>query len=206
MFIQVKLQDVINVAPDKFGQDHRLGISERIGDKYVGKILPKPINGLVVALWGLEKVGDENSNTGYIFPGDGQTFFGDVSYKVTFTLAVFQPKVNELFTGTLVSGSENGLVVNIGFVDIHVPPSCLMAPSVWDNVQQAWAWQYQVEEGEAPVNLIYEYSQQIRVRIAKADINIDDNSVNSSSLELVGACDWDGLGMLSWWDEKQEES
>ena len=133
MFVHIRVQDVINVAPSKFGMDYKAAITDRIGDKYVGKIMPKPVSGLVISLFELEKVGDKESNAGYIFPGDGQTFFGDISYKVTFTLVVFRPKLNELFTGKVVRSDHSGVFVNIGFAEIHVLPVLMMPPSVFDQ-------------------------------------------------------------------------
>ena len=203
MFVHIRVSDVINVAPGKFGQDYRAAISDRIGDKYVGKIMPKPVNGLVIALFQLEKVGDGESNTGYIFPGDGQTFFGDVSYKVVFTLVVFRPRLNELFTGKIVRSDAGGVLVDIGFAEIHVPPGLMMPPSVYDEISKVWAWQFQCEDDEG-VNLFYNMGQDIRVRIAKCDFKLaqrEDVKHQNIKMQLVGACDTDGLGMLSWWNE-----
>ncbi len=136
VFVQIRVEDVINVSPDKFGEDYKQAITDRIGDKYVGAILPKPVNGLVVALFELERVGDKDNTTGYIFPGDNAVFFGDVSYKCIFTLVVFQPKVNELFTAQIESQDEQGLLLDLEFIKVPIPSQLLMQPAVYDKVQE----------------------------------------------------------------------
>jgi len=106
----VKVEDVVRIPPDKFGEDLTKVASEVLTEKYVGTLSPDL--GLILAVTDVEVEPE-----GTIIPGDGATY-----HRAIVELLTFYPVVNEVVTGIVVDVKRIGLFVNIGPVDalVHI--------------------------------------------------------------------------------------
>ncbi len=230
--------------------------------------------GLCICFYDLLEAGDP-----IIYPAEGSCH-----QAVMFRLVMFQPFIGEILVGRVVTCTEEGVRVTLGFFDeIFVPASLLQSPSLFDKVRSVWLWnldtggdedeEFAMEVGylvrttyppdlpelyyaDQIVPLCSRVSSQVRVRVRKVEFTgpspslkapphgvgetRPDNSsgqtyppvsgdgilhpstapppsgalplrVRSSSMgsvedalrppvmRIVGSCNEDGLGMLSWW-------
>lgn len=106
-----------------------------------------------------------------------------------------------------------------------MPPASLQHPSRYEEAEQAWVWEYPVDDGEKH-DLYMDIGEIIKFRVTE-EIFEDNSPVGpptndkqsattapSTSIEIktpykiLGAINESGLGLLSWWDShnKPEES
>ncbi|KOX77413.1 DNA-directed RNA polymerase III subunit RPC8 [Melipona quadrifasciata] len=118
----------------------------------------------------------------YIFPGDGASHT-----KVVFLTLGF-------------------------FEDIVIPPHKLQHPSRFDQMEQAWVWEYDTGDGEKH-DLFMDAGEIIRFRVISETFtealptgpNMSgetetSEAKNTSPYSLGGAIDEQGLGLLTWWE------
>jgi DNA-directed RNA polymerase subunit E'/Rpb7 len=48
-----------------------------------------------------------------------------------------------LLKGTVKSQSEDGIVVDLGFIEAFIPAALTMENSYFDEEQSAWIWKYE---------------------------------------------------------------
>lgn len=114
-----------------------------------------------------------------ILPGDGSSHT-----EVIFRYIVFRPQIGEVVTGKIRCCSRDGvhgeleqdtlyritsnhlpLSVTLGFFDdILIPPEVLQHPSRFEEAEQAWVWEYPVEDGSKH-DLYMDIGETIKFRV-----------------------------------------
>jgi len=114
MFKLLVLEDTIRIPPDKFSEPLKQAGHEQLRMKYEGMVDDEL--GYVVAVTNIKV-----SPTGKIIPGDGATY-----HKVSFSLLIFYPKIQEVVEGEIVEIADFGAFVRIGPIDALLHVSQLM--------------------------------------------------------------------------------
>lgn len=97
-----------------------------------------------------------------ILPGDGASHT-----EVLFRYIVFRPLVGNIITGKIRSCSHEGVHVTLGFFDdILIPPTALQHPSRFDETEQAWVWEYPLEDG-GKHDLFMDIGEPIKFRVSR---------------------------------------
>jgi DNA-directed RNA polymerase III subunit RPC8 len=81
---------------------------------------------------------------------------------VHFRLIVFRPFKGEILMGKLISSSDMGLRISMGFFDdIFVPaPAMLFEPSRFSDVEKVWIWE------SSPESILYfDHNEMVRFRV-----------------------------------------
>lgn len=95
-----------------------------------------------------------------ILPGDGSSHT-----EVIFRYIVFRPQVGEIITAKIRCCSRDGVHVTLGFFDdILIPPTVLQHPSRYEEAEQAWVWEYPVEDGSKH-DLYMDIGETIKFRV-----------------------------------------
>ncbi|XP_053953345.1 DNA-directed RNA polymerase III subunit RPC8 isoform X2 [Anastrepha ludens] len=219
MFVLAELKDTIRIAPDQFHLKLVEAIRDEINRKLANKVL---LNlGLCIALKDIVSLKDS-----IILPGDGASHT-----EVLFRYIVFRPAIGSVLTGKIRSCSREGVHVTLGFFDdILIPPSALQHPSRFEEAEQAWVWEYPLEDG-AKHDLFMDIGEPIKFRVSreifeesspigppKTDTQQASTSAVASAAaaastqqtevktpyRIVAAINESGLGVLSWWDQQNE--
>lgn len=116
-------------------------------------------------------------------PGDGASHT-----EILFRYIVFRPRTGDIITGKIRSCSREGvhgepvyailftecrninhfveIAVTLGFFDdILIPPTALQHPSRFEEAEQAWVWEYPLEEG-ATHDLYMDIGEPIKFRVS----------------------------------------
>uniref|UniRef100_A0A0A1XBB3 DNA-directed RNA polymerase III subunit RPC8 n=1 Tax=Zeugodacus cucurbitae TaxID=28588 RepID=A0A0A1XBB3_ZEUCU len=219
MFVLAELKDTIRIAPDQFQLKLVEAIRDEINRKLANKVL---LNlGLCIALKDIVSLKDS-----IILPGDGASHT-----EVLFRYIVFRPTIGSILTGKIRSCSREGVHVTLGFFDdILIPPSALQHPSRFEEAEQAWVWEYPLEDG-AKHDLFMDIGEPIKFRVSreifeesspigppKTDPQQASTSAAASAAaaastqqtevktpyRIVAAINESGLGVLSWWDQQNQ--
>ncbi|XP_054735500.1 DNA-directed RNA polymerase III subunit RPC8-like [Anastrepha obliqua] len=219
MFVLAELKDTIRIAPDQFHLKLVEAIRDEINRKLANKVL---LNlGLCIALKDIVSLKDS-----IILPGDGASHT-----EVLFRYIVFRPAIGSVLTGKIRSCSREGVHVTLGFFDdILIPPSALQHPSRFEEAEQAWVWEYPLEDG-AKHDLFMDIGEPIKFRVSreifeesspigppKTDTQQASTSAAASAAaaastqqtevktpyRIVAAINESGLGVLSWWDQQNQ--
>lgn len=137
--------------------------------------------GLCIVLKDIIRIGDS-----IILPGDGASHT-----EILFRYIVFRPRIGDIITGKIRSCSREGVhgmscltfhfkykylrsvnpialcvfLVTLGFFDdILIPPTALQHPSRYVEGEQAWVWEYPVEEGSTH-DLYMDIGESIKFRV-----------------------------------------
>ncbi|XP_058465160.1 DNA-directed RNA polymerase III subunit RPC8 [Malaya genurostris] len=209
MFVLAELKDTVRIAPELFNLKLPEAIKDEINRKLANKVL---LNiGLCIALKDIVKLGDS-----IILPGDGASHT-----EVNFRYIVFRPMIGDVITGKIRSCSREGVHVTLGFFDdILVPPSALQHPSRFEEAEQAWVWEYPLEDGKKH-DLYMDIGENIKFRVSgevfeeSSPIGPPDQETPSTSTtttdtnktpyRIVAAINESGLGLLSWWVTQSQE-
>lgn len=205
MFILSKLKDLVRIPPDQFHRDGVSAITHELNVKYSNKIIPHV--GLSVCIYDLLEV-DE----GQLRPGDGSSYIN-----VTFRCVVFKPFVGEILTGWIKKIDSEGIRVStLGmFDDIFIPKNMMFEGSSYSVEDKAWVWR--MEDG---TELYLDVNEMIRFRVeeelfvdvkppspkeveeAQQEAEADDIEPREkiSAYTILGSCQTDGMGLVSWWD------
>ncbi len=110
MFRLAKIEDVVRIQPNRFGEDLEKVASDVLTEKYVGSLHPDL--GLILAITDVKV-----EPVGTIIPGDGATY-----HRALVELIAFYPMVKEVVDGVVVDVKHIGAFVNIGPLDalVHV--------------------------------------------------------------------------------------
>uniref|UniRef100_A0A182WD51 DNA-directed RNA polymerase III subunit RPC8 n=1 Tax=Anopheles minimus TaxID=112268 RepID=A0A182WD51_9DIPT len=219
MFVLAELKDNVRIAPELFGLKLPEAIKDEINRKLANKVLLNV--GLCIALKDIIKLGDS-----IILPGDGASHT-----EVNFRYIVFRPIIGDVITGKIRSCSREGVHITLGFFDdILIPPSALQHPSRYEEAEQAWVWEYPLEDGNTH-DLYMDIGESIKFRVSgevfeeSSPIGPPDQEVPSSGAgtssggagtssvtegnktpyRIVAAINESGLGLLSWWVQQSQE-
>ncbi|XP_011188399.2 DNA-directed RNA polymerase III subunit RPC8 [Zeugodacus cucurbitae] len=219
MFVLAELKDTIRIAPDQFQLKLVEAIRDEINRKLANKVL---LNlGLCIALKDIVSLKDS-----IILPGDGASHT-----EVLFRYIVFRPTIGSILTGKIRSCSREGVHVTLGFFDdILIPPSALQHPSRFEEAEQAWVWEYPLEDG-AKHDLFMDIGEPIKFRVSREIFEesspigppkTDPQQASTSAAataaaaassqqtevktpyRIVAAINESGLGVLSWWDQQNQ--
>lgn len=203
MFVLSEMKDTVQIVPSLFSVETNEAVIDALNKKLANKVVHNV--GLCIALWDILKLEDS-----YIFPGDG-------SYHtvVHFRYVVFRPFVDEILVGKIKSCSKEGVNVSLGFFDdIIITSDSLQHPTRFDENEQLWAWEYEVEDSKH--DLFMDIGEEIRFRVvdqtfidttptgpdgSKLDQSQDssDPEAKKSPFTITGSITEPGLGLLSWW-------
>lgn len=208
MFVLSTFQDTIRVPPKHLGSPIEDVLADELNLRLANKVVLNV--GLVICLNDIVEVGES-----YIFNGDGA-----IHTKCKFRMIVFRPQIGEVLCGTLRSGSKEGLKISLGFFDsIVVPSQQLNEPSIFNETDQTWTWNYN-DEGQTHV-LRLEIGEQVRFRVhsesfvdispqgpvggsgtaSTGNIQIAKNELDKKEVPytIVGSICESGLGLVKWW-------
>ena len=110
----MKVEDVIRIPPEKFGEPIEEVALEELRKMYVD--LHDEELGCVIAV-----VDAEVDPVGKLLPGDGASY-----NKVRFTLLTFKPEIQEVVEGDVVSTMDFGAFIRIGPIDALLHKSQMM--------------------------------------------------------------------------------
>ncbi|KAM7357898.1 RNA polymerase III subunit H isoform 2-T2 [Cochliomyia hominivorax] len=155
MFALAELKDTIRIAPEQFNLKLVEAIRDEINRKLANKVLLNV--GLCIALKDIVSLKDS-----IILPGDGASHT-----EVIFRYIVFRPSIGNVLTGKIRSCSHEGVHVTLGFFDdILIPPTALQHPSRFDETEQAWVWEYPLEDG-GKHDLFMDIGEPIKFRVSR---------------------------------------
>ncbi|CCH40848.1 DNA-directed RNA polymerase III subunit [Wickerhamomyces ciferrii] len=206
MFILSRLSDLIRIPPDQFNKEPKKALLNELHKKYSNKIIQNL--GFVVSVWDLIKIDD-----GLLKPGDGGSYI-----KCIVRVIVFRPFVGEILTGWIDKCTPDGLKIKMAFFDdIFIPKAALFEGCEFSLNDNAWIWN---ADG---AQLYLDVNEKIRFRVEqeifrnvkpKGPTSIDgtvitndddedndnENAEKPSSYAILGSCQADGMGLVSWWD------
>ncbi len=105
MYQLVRLEGLVRIPPEKFGEPLEKAAKDILREEYEGTIDPEL--GVIVAVLNVEV-----SEAGLIVPGDGATYH-DVKYEVL----TFIPQMQEVVEGEVVEVTDFGIFVRLGPID-----------------------------------------------------------------------------------------
>ncbi|AMD22749.1 HHL021Cp [Eremothecium sinecaudum] len=210
MFILTKIRDLVRIPPDQFRRDTISATKHQLNNKFANKVIPHV--GLCITVYDLLAV-DE----GQLKPGDGAAYIN-----VTFRALVFKPVVGEIITGWISKCTAEGIKVSLLglFEDIFIPKNMLFDGCYYSVEDTAWVWPMDEE-----TKLYFDINEKIRFRIEQEIfLDVKPKSPKERELEeqakekedlteeerrkfekppayaLVGSCQTDGMGLVSWWE------
>ncbi|MGD2251062.1 MAG: DNA-directed RNA polymerase [Candidatus Methanofastidiosia archaeon] len=181
MYKKVKLQDVVRVPPEKFGDNLKEAIISILQESYAG-IWEKNL-GLVLSIMDVHEIG-----TGKVIPGDGAAYY-DVVYEVL----TYDPVMHEVVEGEIAEILEFGAFVRLGPVDGLVHVSQITNDFIsFDSKQRTLAAK---ESGR-----MLKEGDRVRARIVTISKKKDGTKIGLTLRQP-------GLGKLQWIEEdlKKEE-
>ena len=153
---------------------------------------------------------------------------GHVQVNVDIGVLVFNPWKGEVLKGKIKEQSEEGIVVDLDFVEAFIPAALTMENSYFDPELQIWVWKY---EGNynclfiLEYDLYYDNGKEIRFAVHSTDFskiqtinqhtevalvnNENSDHQDIKSLEktkrgvykVIGSWQTDGLGLSLWWEQ-----
>lgn len=203
MFVLSRLSDLIRIPPDQFNKKAKNSLIAELNKKYANKIINNL--GLVVSVWDLIKVDD-----GLLKPGDGASFI-----KCVVRVVVFRPFVGEILTGWIEKCTPEGLKIKMEFFnDIFIPKNLLFEGSEYSINDNAWIWDADGTKLYLDINekIRFRVEEEIFVNVKPKGPNIEDSQKTNDdennndyenkqpSYVILGGCQTDGMGCVSWWD------
>lgn len=101
-----------------------------------------------------------------------------------------------------------------------IPATALQHPSRYEEAEQAWVWEYPLEDG-GHHDLFMDINNPIKFKVTGEAFEesspigppiVDEtNSATTSNAEpkvpyrITGAINESGLGLLSWWDQQNQD-
>ncbi|THZ17712.1 hypothetical protein D6C89_08644, partial [Aureobasidium pullulans] len=200
----VTIADLIQISPQDFEKRSAQAIEDNINLKYADKVIHRV--GLCVALYDILQTSE-----GLIGHGTGI-----VNVNVDFRMIVFRPFKGEILTGKILSSSDMGIRISMGFFDdIFVPaPGMLFEPAkhhLTEDGERVWVWE------TAPDNLLYfDVNEVVKFRVEAetwTDLSPEKQPApgeeveiyRRSPYEITASMQLSGLGPAFWWREPDEE-
>ncbi|KAG2161425.1 hypothetical protein VTO58DRAFT_110113 [Aureobasidium pullulans] len=204
MYIIVTIADLIQISPQDFEKRSAQAIEDNINLKYADKVIHRV--GLCVALYDILQTSE-----GLIGHGTGI-----VNVNVDFRMIVFRPFKGEILTGKILSSSDMGIRISMGFFDdIFVPaPGMLFEPAkhhLTEDGERVWVWE------TAPDNLLYfDVNEVVKFRVEAetwTDLSPEKQPApgeevevyRRSPYEITASMQLSGLGPAFWWREPDEK-
>jgi len=204
MYIIVTIADLIQISPQDFEKRSAQAIEDNINTKYADKVIHRI--GLCVALYDILQTSE-----GLIGHGTGI-----VNVNVDFRMIVFRPFKGEILMGKILSSSDMGIRISMGFFDdIFVPaPGMVFDPARYIQTEEGeWVWVWE----SAPESLLYfDVNEMVRFRVEAetwTDLSPEKQPApgeevevyRRSPYEITGSMQLSGLGPALWWAEPDEE-
>jgi len=220
---QVTIADLIQISPQDFEKCSAQAIEDNINAKYADKVIHRI--GLCVALYDIL-----NTSEGLIGHGTGI-----VNVNVDFRMIVFRPFKGEICMGKILSSSDMGIRISMGFFDdIFVPaPGMVFDPAKYIKTEEGdWVWVWE----SAPESLLYfDVNEMVRFRVEAetwTDLSPEKQPAPGEEVEvyrrspyeitvsawksllplkvgmlihLQASMQLSGLGPALWWAEPDEE-
>ncbi|OAE28249.1 hypothetical protein AXG93_4492s1400 [Marchantia polymorpha subsp. ruderalis] len=84
------------------------------------------------------------------------------------------------------------------FEDIHIPEHLLQQPSVFDEEEKLWIWNFNGND------MFMDLDEEVRFRVVQVKyptipIEQDKGAKPFAPMEITGDINADGLGLVSWW-------
>lgn len=209
MFMLAELKDNIRITPDQFNLRLPDALRDEINRKLANKVLLHV--GLCISMKDIIKLGDS-----VILPGDGASHT-----EVFYRYIVFRAIPNEVLTGKIRSCTREGVHVTLGFFDdILIPPDALQYPSRFEEAEQAWVWEYPLDDG-GHHDLFMDTGNVIKFKVTREIFEescpaghgppVKEEASTSKQAEtkipywIEGAINEPGLGVINWWDSQDAE-
>lgn len=189
MFVLSNFTDVVRLAPDSFSSTTELALTQAINGKFANKVVEGV--GLCVCLFDILAATD-----GTIKAGDGGAFLN-----VEFRLVVFRPFRGEVLTGTVVSCSEAGVKISMGFFDdILVPAHMLPENTVYQH-EGGGGYLWQTDDQTLDIQV----DDAVRFRVEDEHF-VDCTPGKKGEVQqgiapysLTCSMGTPGLGVVGWW-------
>ncbi|KAL3685631.1 hypothetical protein R1sor_003653 [Riccia sorocarpa] len=187
MFVLTKFKHEVRVAPQKLSLPLLEALTGEIQTLFFDKVI-KDV-GLCITLYDVRAI-----EGGFVFPGDGAPRF-----TVDFQLVMFRPFIGEVITGKLKRCDKTGLYVSLQFFeDIHIPEHLLQQPSVFDEDEKLWIWNFNGND------MFMDLEEEVRFRVVQVKYPTipteqDKGAKPFAPMEIIGDINADGLGLVSWW-------
>ncbi|KAG7191817.1 DNA-directed RNA polymerase III subunit rpc25 [Scheffersomyces spartinae] len=196
MYILSEIEDLIRVPPSSFNVPIKLSVTDELHQKYSNRVVGGL--GLVVAVWDVLQLDD-----GLIRPGDGGVFVG-----TRFRCIVWKPFAGEILGGWVLECLPLGIKVRMGFFDeIFIKKEYLFEGCEYKEAEKAWVW-----KPDADTELYIDVNEKIRFRVEEEVFNdvkatelkaTDGNTQSGNekpSYVIIGSCQVEGTGCVSWWE------
>lgn len=200
MFILTKFKDIVRVPACNLGEPIEKVLIEELNRRFANKVVLNV--GLVICLHNILEIGES-----HIYCGDAA-----IHTRCVFELLVFRPQIGEIICGTLRSSSKEGLNISLGFFDsIIIPHEQLAEPSLFNETEQTWTWNFQDEDQTHA--MLLEIGEQLRFRVHK-EIFVDVSPHGPTRIPvapviqplkqdvpytILGSISESGLGLVKWW-------
>lgn len=204
MFILSKIEDLVQIKPESFGNDLKKSLVRELNIKYSNKIIPNL--GLAISVWDLLSVDD-----GLLRPSDGCIY-----YKVVLRLIVFKPFIGELVIGWIEECTSDGIKIKLDFFnEIFIPKDLLFEGCYFNPTENLWVWRTDAEDPESDVyfdineKVQFRIEEEIFTNIKPTGPTLDDEDEEENEEEkkkvppayaLIGSCQNEGTGVVSWWN------
>lgn len=199
MFLLAKFKDTIRVPASHLGKPIEEVLAEELNKRFSNKVVLNV--GLIICLHDIVDIGES-----HIYCGDGA-----IHTRCVYRMIVFRPQVGEIICGTLKSSSKEGLNISLGFFDsILIPPAQFNEPSIFNEVDQTWTWNYE-DDGQTHV-LVLEVGEQVRFRVyGEQFVDVSPHGptnalaapteLNKTEVPytIIGSICESGLGLVKWW-------
>lgn len=189
MFIAKTLTDNVRIHPSDLAAPRNVSLTNALNRKYANKILPSC--GLCIRVLDIK-----DATQGTIFACQD----GAYTCRVVFRLVIFNPFIGEILNARVMIQSPIGIRVSCEFFDeITIPAEWMKGGCIFDETEKVWVWIVENEEGEE--NKLYiDNGELIRFRVETKSFSDD-----GVPFALAGSISEDGLGLVSWWEEGEEE-
>lgn len=142
---------------------------------------------------------------------------------VIFRYIVFRPEIGSLLSGKIKSCTRDGVIVTLGFFDdIFIPKDELQHPSRFEETEQAWIWEYPIDDGQSKHDLYMDVGETVKFRVIdeefvesepteppenEASTSNQSSTTNNANTRppyrIIGAINESGLGLQQWWTQNE---
>ncbi|KMZ60421.1 DNA-directed RNA polymerase III subunit RPC8 [Zostera marina] len=187
MFTLSVIEHTLKIPPRLLNIPLTESVEEVLKYLYVDKVITDL--GLCISVYDIHKI-----DGGFIIDNDGGCL-----YKVVFRLLMFRPFIGEIITAWTDESNEDGLRLTTGFFnDIYVPKDFLQKPSIF-GADGIWNWN--TENESYTMDLKEELKFRVKsIKYPSMPVNPSPDSKPFAPMEIIGAINEDGLGLVSWWD------
>ncbi|KAK4218784.1 DNA-directed RNA polymerase III subunit rpc25 [Rhypophila decipiens] len=203
MFFLSKIADVIQIHPEKFNMRSEDALHENINTKYANKVIQGL--GLCISLWDICWASE----------GLCDVYTGLCNVNVEFRMVVFRPFEGEVLQARIVSQTEEGIHLTVGFFDdIFVPGSELadgaqFRPDPDSNGKATWV----VDLEEDDEKLYYDNHEMVHFSVLSEEwhdqtptgpVEAEADPADQQLLppyKIIGTMNAPGLGVCLWWQE-----